>query len=369
MNDFTRIMWANRRAQDIWEPRINAIQKAWAQIEIDSVLDGIRTAGLVFGLPHVAGLPITPVAENRFAIGPAADHLAMAFRTNDNQQIGKLLGYPKCCRDFFDRTWATGMLDTVAHMSGDGNGPVQCNILGRWLGVRLVMHLPCSWRCERSIVVADNLRELWPRDAYEMAAEILSWPVQYSTRNGIIEVAFPVLKFAARGTPGETALVQRMGVAPSESATGVSFPFNAPKRLLQLSDATALANGFTSLKAMSDAHAMILATLEDSPPHGLTVDLGCGSGHLMRRVGQTFNVPVLGVEVDPLRAAGAADIRLTNLAAFDTLPHGADTLLVSQRRFEEIPELLSWAATHARQVVVYSYDPPMFAEVKRGMHE
>jgi hypothetical protein len=86
----------------------------------------------------------------------------------------------------------------------------------------------------------------------------------------------------------------------------------------------------------------------------------------MRQIGKKFTVPVLGVEVDPSRAQGAADIRLTNLEALDTLPHDADTLVVSMRRFEEIPELERWAASHARQVLVYSYDPPMFAEMKRG---
>jgi hypothetical protein len=363
-------MWASSQARAVWEPRITTIQQAWLRVEVESVRQGLRPAGLVFGLPQVSGLPLTPVAENRYAIGPAAADLAMAFRNSDNQQIGKLLGYPPCCRDFFDRTWGLGLIDTTAQMEGDGNGPVECNILGRWLGVRFVMHLPCSWQCPHTRACAERWKPLWPREPLQWAREILSWPTQWSARNGIAEVVFPVCKLSTRTTPGETTAIRRAGVPPDEASTGVAFPFNEPRRrapvLIQLTD-PAKANGFSTLEAMTAAHAMLLEELESNPPQGLTVDLGCGNGRLMRRIGQQFDVPVLGVEVDPSRAQGAADIRLTNIEAFDTLPHDADTLVVSLRRFEEIPDLEHWAATHARQVLVYSYDPPMFAEMKRGL--
>jgi hypothetical protein len=309
------------------------------------------------------------VAPNRFAIGPAAADLAMAFRQSNNQMIGELLGYPSCCRAFFDRTWGMGLLDTTAQMEGDGNGPVECNILGRWMGVRFVMHLPCSWECDHTVICANHWKPLWPREALQWASEILSWPVQWSARNGIAEVVFPVCKLSTRGTLGETQTIRRRGMPPSEAATGVAFPFDQPRHrpvLIQLSD-PAKANGFSSLEAMTAAHAMVLEELESSPPQGLTVDLGCGNGRLMRTIAKQFAVPVLGVEADPSRTQGATDIRLTNLEAFDTLPHDADTLVVSMRRFEEIPDLESWAALHARQVLVYSYDPPMFAEMKRGL--
>jgi cyclopropane fatty-acyl-phospholipid synthase-like methyltransferase len=116
---------------------------------------------------------------------------------------------------------------------------------------------------------------------------------------------------------------------------------------------------------MVAAHEMVLKELDTSPPRGLTVDLGCGNGHLMRRIAARHAVPVLGIEADSSRVKGAEDILIQDLARVETLPN-ADTLVVSQRRFEEIPSLESWAFAHARQVLVYSYDPPMFAEVKYG---
>lgn len=365
MREYTRVMWTSAKARAVWEPRVQAVQKAWFQVEVESVRSGIRPAGLVFGMPQ--GVPITPVAENRYAIGPGAADIAMALRNGDNQTVGKLLGYPACCRAFFDRTWGAGTLDTTREMDGNGNGPIQCNILGRWLGVRFVMHLPCSWACEHTVDLANLWAPLWPKDELEWAVEILSWATEWSSKNGIAEVVYPVCKLSTRTTPGVTARIQRSGKFPKEAATGIKFPFDTPRRLVQIGDPVAKANGFSSTKAMISAHTMVIEELTTSPPQGLTVDLGCGDGHLMRRISQEFDVPVLGVEADPTRARGAEDIRITNLEALDTLPHNADTLLVSRRRFEELPQLAAWAFTHARQVLVYSYDEPMFAEVQRGM--
>ena len=157
---------------------------------------------------------------------------------------------------------------------------------------------------------------------------------------------------------------------PPEGATGIRFPYQAPRRLVQVQNPTAKANGFSSMGAMLIAHNMVLEALAQSPPKGLTVDLGCGTGHLMRRIKEKFHVPVAGVESDATKVQGNTDILIANLAAMDSLPQNADTLVVSQRRFEEIPLLEEWARKHSRQVLVYSYDvtpdQSMFAAVQRG---
>jgi hypothetical protein len=81
----------------------------------------------------------------------------------------------------------------------------------------------------------------------------------------------------------------------------------------------------------------------------------------MEKVEHRFGVPVLGIESNPDRARGASRIWLRNLADLSGLPDSADTFIVSLRRFEEIPALEKWCLDHARQVLVYSYDSPMFA--------
>lgn len=368
MSEWSRLVWASTRARQVWEPRLHAIQAAWSRIEATSVVEGIRPAGLVFDMPTVPGLAIVPVETHRWAIGTplTSGQLAAAFMRRDDETVGHLSGYPPCCRRFFGDTWARGTMDTTGQMDGAVDGPIECNILGRWLGVRFVMHLPCSWECEATVGRAQSFRKLWPEQEYRWAAEILSWPVQWSAVNGIAEIVYPVCKVAAQTTKGMKATIRRHGIPPEEAASGVRFPFNVGRPIkILLNNKVAIANGFATINHMRTAHAMVLGALATSPPHGLTVDLGCGDGHLMRQVAEQFHVPVQGIEANPERTGNHADITIDNLQYHDRFTFAADTLMVSARRFEEIPTLEDWVMSHARQVCVYSYERPMYAEMRR----
>src|SRR5678816_1000622 len=150
--EFTRQMWNSSRAQTVWAPRIAHAADAWLRFELQSVERKLRPAALVFGLPLVRSfdLDYVEVAPDRFAVGPHASELANAYTANDNDRVGRLLGFPACCRAFFERTWAQGTEDTTWQMARPTEGPDECNILARWLGIRWVFHLPCSFRCEET---------------------------------------------------------------------------------------------------------------------------------------------------------------------------------------------------------------------------
>lgn len=134
------------------------------------------------------------------------------------------------------------------------------------------------------------------------------------------------------------------------------------------SDARPQANGFSTVQSMDAAHEMILCALAGSPPLGPVLDLGCGDGTLMRRIEKQFAVIARGVEVDARKAdKGIGAIFVGDLKNVATLVPGAsDTIVVSCRRFEEIPALEAWVRDHCRQAVVYSYDDPQFARVEAG---
>ena len=168
MRDWTRVIWATPEARSVWEPRIQRIQSVWSRVEIASVEEGVRKAALVFGRP-VTHLPLAEVSPNRFAVGEAKA-LAIAYLKQDDATVGDLLGYPPCCRAFFLKTWAAGALDTTAQMAGTGNGPIECNILGRWMGVRFVPHLPCSWDCYFTRLNGLILSHLWPTEEFALGA-------------------------------------------------------------------------------------------------------------------------------------------------------------------------------------------------------
>jgi hypothetical protein len=200
--DFTRISWVGDRARAAWEPRIQRIGHAWSEIEWRSIIAGIRKCALT-SVPADQlverstgwagdGLSTMPVAmsgvapgyastsvaprtgqpfEYRVAIGALADVAALkhAIDAGDDGSMGRLLGFPACCIAFFrttwvedacvDTTWAMAAGSASADESGrqieiDADTPFQANILWRWMGVRAVPHLPCSFTCRVTVEFA-----------------------------------------------------------------------------------------------------------------------------------------------------------------------------------------------------------------------
>lgn len=352
----------------------------------------------MFG-PVTWALSSIQVAENRYAVGPLANALALAYAVQDNQAIGSLLGFPECCRAFFDRHQPSSNIDTSWEMAGeeDVSGHNECNILGRWLGVRLVSHLPCSFSCGPTLNLAKAWAALWPQQELAWAKEILSWPCEWSALHGIAEVKYPILKLSTRTTVyPERKVVRRHGTAyPAEGARGVSFPYregkmpgtrNQPEdtvgttgqlakltsRLpvvcrpeLNVGDREWTDNGFSSAEAMNRAHEMVMIALRFSPPYGDVADLGAGNGRLIDLIKREFpDDYVGGVDIDPKRVKDHPFIQVGDLRELLKSCSTFDTLIVSRRRFEEIPTLEKWCRSHARQVLVYSYDEPMFARME-----
>lgn len=368
--DWTRVIWANARAREVWEPRIQAISKAWLEIEIASVCTRLRDAALVFG-PVQWALPSIEVAENRYAVGPRASDLATAYRIHDNDWMGILLGFPECCRVFFDRHQPGSNIDTTWEMAGevDVSGHRECNLLGRWLGVRLVSHLPCSFQCGPTLNLAKTWAALWPQRELAWTREILSWPVEWSAVHGIAEVKFPILKLSTRTSVyPEKKVVRQQGTSyPSEGACGTVFPYKqSVHHALHFTKASDWQdNGFSSADVMNKAHEMVLGALRASPPYGDVADLGAGNGRLIDLIKREFpDDYVGGVDIDPKRAKDHPFIHIGDLRELLKSRSTFDTLIVSQRRFEEIPTLEEWCRSHARQVLVYSYDEPMFARME-----
>ena len=71
----------------------------------------------------------------------------------------------------------------------------KCNILLRWVGPRIVFHLPCSFDCRPTVELADKFTQI-ARDAgfhqeMDWLEEMLSWHVEWSALNGIAEIMTP----------------------------------------------------------------------------------------------------------------------------------------------------------------------------------
>jgi len=218
-----------------------------------------------------------------------------AFDASDESAIGNLLGYPACCREFYKRVWVDdGLVDTTWPMAvataaaqgavdsdlalspegpltpnpspargegstvtpgpsparGEGStttadfegrlievaGPAKGNILWRWMGVRTVPHLPCSFTCGATLELAERLiqvgRDLGLAAEMDWMLEILDWPAEWSALHGVAEIKTPVLKVSTRtdATPCKYTVRYQGRALPAEAAQGVRFPFLAPSR-------------------------------------------------------------------------------------------------------------------------------------------
>ena len=277
MPDFTRMSWVSEEAKQTWEPRLKRIADAWSEVEWRSVASSVRRCALTVVGSHdfvsragrwaehgLNAMPLeiqglsqysyasTNVREEagkpfayRIVLGkpPNVTRFKRAFDAHDDAEMARLLGYPSCCSAFFRNVWVDrALVDTtwsMAEASGgrregerwiEIDGPDECNILWRWMGVRAVPHMPCRFDCARTLRFAGRLLDLACRSGYgrEMAwlREILSWPVEWSALHGIAEIKTPILRVATRTIPtAQEHVVRRQGHGfPSAGTRGVGFP-------------------------------------------------------------------------------------------------------------------------------------------------
>src|SRR5258706_14363215 len=216
--DFTRVSWNDVNTRNLWEPHFNKIKEAWNNVELH------RESSLQFCIPEllpdlalkantldkiVVPLEKTGKGDSYSSTSAAIKNGRFQYRvaiTNadkvsdwleawgrmDNGAIGHLLGYPSCCIDFFIKYWIeeqfvdTSWVMTLSHLIA-GDGSIICgekkkhtlnhvypgnNILLRWLGLRLVSHLPCSHYCVETTKIAKENEEIFKKLGYD---EELSW--------------------------------------------------------------------------------------------------------------------------------------------------------------------------------------------------
>jgi len=382
LQDFTRIGWVNDGARSVWEPRIQQITQAWSEIEWLSVKSGVRRCALTvltpealvaragdWALAGLNGLPleIQGLANSysstgvtlqagqpfgfRVVIGTPRDvaEFKLAFARADNIQIGQHLGFPECCQNFFEAVWVRqGMVDTTWPMAiGTAGakeadrtlkikGPPEANILWRWMGVRAVPHLPCSFACEASVDFGKTLIGVGREAGYDQEMDwietILSWPVEWSALHGIAEIKTPVLRVSSRTDPtAHKFTVQRLSsVYPDETVQALKFPYRTPPKPILTSSSHhqrgleqpirelparaawyASDNGFTSIVAMDRAHQPIedLASQALGEAGGSVLDLGCGNGALIKKLRKRVpQVTPFGIDSESTRIAHAKEL-------------------------------------------------------------
>jgi hypothetical protein len=397
--------WPSVEARNVWEPKVWAAASAWNELETLSVENGLRDSALFSMSPKDLvqasravvgrGLELTVVDETlltstyqsalaesgspglRVALHPRGLGHAWhdAWLRGDDERIGEMLGFPRCCRDFFLRVWKTERLrDTTWPMIGGttlSSGSNLSNILLRWIGVRLVPHLPCSFNCQESRRQAERFFQLGLANGLEAemraAKDLLSLPMTYSALHGIGLLETPQFRFSFSTdyTPVERRFSIQCG--EKEADPGTVGPVNL-QRAETAANPTDIPgdNGFSTNREMAKAHSVIIETLRlMNVKNAIVADLGCGDGTLLNKLRmEDIASTVTGIEQDLGKVERGQrrypDLRLLGIRIQDMLPVEYDVALISINRFDEAsPEELKRmldVVHSAKRLVIYSYD-------------
>lgn len=374
--EWTRWAWASMVEREYWKFLFDRLSGLRQHIEWLSLIEGVRPAlyqhvpsnKLLEKMADAAkhGFVVTPIAQvnvkkDYSAISsappePFDPNAPWEYRVlitkpevvsrimdtpdiaSNDQVLGEILGYPQCCREFFARTWGAQQVDTTWDQyaeTGNANGPVEANILWRWMGIRWVSHLPCSFQCEATVDIGRKTREAMKKHGFVEEAKIidmiLSWPVRWSGVNGIAEIVGPCIKVSTRtdwAPPTDERRFERTG------------RYSKPTREIWEH------NGFLNYAGMIQAHAPLIAELKTLlPANGAVIDLGCGNGRLLRTVKlHRMDVSIGGVD--------------TNAEAIKS----AQGSLVGQWDASKIEEL-QWLLWYAPETTTLLYSPVRLTEM------
>jgi len=290
MPPFARIVWASKLLKEAWEPRLNKAAKAYHDLEKLTVVHGLRSChtehipqqhmvsqlqslakqGLTFapiqavgsysGFSHyhppvVDGKPWawygavgnTPQSAWEFANASSATdesrHLPI-----DHRKIGTLLGYPTCCQDFFSTVWKAGYMDPVwqeaencrpenvkkksqYHIRLKSTIPYETSVMLRYIGIRILPHIPCSHDCQHSAKMAKDWVQLGrdlKLEGIEDLLEILQFPIEWDCLKGTAYVSTPIFKVETNSvTCYPKHVIQKEGtIYPQNAPKGLKFPWN-----------------------------------------------------------------------------------------------------------------------------------------------
>jgi len=331
--EWTRWAWASMTEREYWYPIFKKLSNLRDHIEWLTLIEGVRPAIYqsvdpkhLFEKMNVAmknGFSVIPIAQiqknegyssgsENFDISSGWNYRVIITKqehaneiinipnlADNNAKLGEILGYPKCCQDFFLRTWGSGQVDTTWDQyaeTGSADGPVEANMLWRWMGVRWVSHLPCSFQCQATVDIGRQTREIMRKhglvEEIKAIDTILSWPTKWSGINGIAEIVGPCLKVSTRtdwAPPSDKRWFERKG--------GYLKP---TKNIWE-------DNKFSSYQGMIDAHAPIISELTTLvPQNGAVIDLGCGNGRLLRTAKlhrPDIKIGGVDINIDAIRSA------------------------------------------------------------------
>lgn len=223
MTGFTRIIQKHGMKDEI--SLMLQARSIFDRMELDTVIEGQRTACtdhvIMDSLPdfldllNSKGLVFTPLKKSGFYQGFGHTHKKVnvgdsyfwygcvtrsyedgqefkeADKVTDHKAIGKMLGYPDCCTEYFVKSFDTNYDPVWLGYDNISGVDPAVNILLRYFGIRIVSHLTCSPYCEQTLQVAKQRLQLVKPDIRDWALELLNSPMTWDSYHGVVEIDTP----------------------------------------------------------------------------------------------------------------------------------------------------------------------------------
>ena len=256
----TRVLFFTKEAERIWRPRFGRIQKAYHKTELSTVIAGMRRVfvyhvysnsfeqsyeflrknHLVFYPTNRSGIyegfshkhrkvePGKPYMLYGAAVKEDDREAGELFtdgtirNLSDHGGIGELLGYPKCCQEFFTKNWAKVSIDPIYEAALNtidvklekGVATVKChpycNNMLRYFGIRITPHLTCSMQCKETIEWGKEWFDIMSqvdKEAADWAYKLLSIPLTWDTYKGVAIIDTDIFRAV---TNSDTTLTKKI---------------------------------------------------------------------------------------------------------------------------------------------------------------
>ncbi len=264
LDSLCRTVWVSAKAKEAWGQPIRDCANLVSELELLSVSEGQRKCGwqsiniqqlpsferrcAEIGLATLAVKYSAPFEGFAHKFQPAGDinnntnvpvifaarlqdalNYRNAYEAGNHEAQGEFLGFPDCCRRFFDWVWPR-YYDPIAQIKDKDKCHPYSNPLLRYIGLRVSFHIPCSFHCDKTIELAMQRMRLAREINADMATlleALLSMPMSWDCLHGIAIIRTPIFYVIINSVPSiDRQIVKLNGkFIPKESARGICFPF------------------------------------------------------------------------------------------------------------------------------------------------
>jgi len=226
IQNFTRIM--PKHGHQEWLEKLGQMNELCLEAEYQMVKKGFRAAAIIYVDPQNLKTVLEKINKDRLIITPLKKIASMtgfsilgespeighpflwgscltrtyqdsqkfkeANLKNDHRTVGRMLGYPDCCIDYFIRTFPIDPCPIWVDLDGKVKGYPETNGMLRYFGAKIVAHFSCSPVCQATreigkiwFKVMQDINKDLANELYKLLADPITW----NSYHGVVQIETP----------------------------------------------------------------------------------------------------------------------------------------------------------------------------------